>query len=60
MSNGFQGKEGQKIPEMTDQYISTISERYIELYEQITGEKFVKIDLSEIKKIESILMWLVI
>ena len=49
ISNGFQGKEGQKIPEMTDQYISTISERYIELYEQITGEKFVKVDLSEIK-----------
>ena len=49
-----------KNPEMTDQYISTISERYIELYEQITGEKFVKVDLSEIKKIESILMWLVI
>ena len=49
ISNGFQGKDGQKIPEMTDQYISTISERYIELYEQITGEKFVKVDLSEIK-----------
>ena len=49
ISNGFQGKEGQKIPEMTDQYISTISERYIELYEQITGEKFIKVDLSEIK-----------
>ena len=49
IKNGFQGKEGQKIPEMTDQYISTISERYIELYEQITGEKFAKVDLSEIK-----------
>ena len=49
IKNGFQGKEGQKIPEMTDQYISTISERYIELYEQITGEKFIKVDLSEIK-----------
>jgi len=49
ISNGFQGKDGQKIPEMTDQYISTISERYIELYEQITGEKFVKVDISEIK-----------
>jgi len=34
---------------MTDEYISTISERYIELYEQITGEKFIKVDLSEIK-----------
>ena len=49
ISNGFQGKEGQKIPEMTNEYISTISERYIELYEQITGEKFIKVDLSEIK-----------
>ena len=49
INNGFQGKEGQKIPEMTDEYISTISERYIELYEQITGEKFIKVDLSEIK-----------
>ncbi len=49
ISNGFQGKEGQKIPEMSNEYISTISERYIELYEQITGEKFIKVDISEIK-----------
>jgi phosphoribosylaminoimidazole-succinocarboxamide synthase len=48
IENGFQGKEGQLIPEMTDEYISTVSERYIELYENIMGEKFVKADISEI------------
>lgn len=42
MENGFQGKEGQKVPEMTDEVVNRISERYIELYEQITGEKFVR------------------
>ncbi len=48
MENGFQGKEGQKIPEMTDAIISSISERYIELYEKIVGEKFVKADTSNV------------
>lgn len=48
MENGFQGKEGQKIPEMTQEIITSISERYIELYEQIVGEKFVKADLSNV------------
>ncbi|MGB1043271.1 MAG: phosphoribosylaminoimidazolesuccinocarboxamide synthase [Tenacibaculum sp.] len=42
IENGFQGKEGQQIPEMSDDKINEISNRYIELYEQITGEKFVK------------------
>ena len=42
MSNGFQGKEGQEVPEMTDEIVEGISARYIELYEQITGEKFEK------------------
>ncbi|NQU34783.1 MAG: phosphoribosylaminoimidazolesuccinocarboxamide synthase [Bacteroidetes bacterium] len=42
MENGFQGKEGQKIPEMTDEIVESISNRYIELFEQVTGEKFVK------------------
>lgn len=42
MDNGFQGKEGQQVPEMTDEIVTSISERYIELYEHITGEKFVK------------------
>ena len=48
MENGFQGKEGQKIPEMTDEIIASISERYIELYEKIVGEKFVKADMSDV------------
>ena len=48
IENGFQGKEGQQIPNMTDEYINTISERYIELYENILGEKFVKADISDI------------
>ena len=42
MENGFQGKEGQAIPEMTPEICESISNRYIELYEQVTGEKFVK------------------
>src|SRR5690606_18941104 len=41
IENGFQGKEGQQIPKMTDKIVSSISERYIELYEHITGERFV-------------------
>lgn len=48
MANGFQGKDGQKIPEMTDEIIASISERYIELYEKIVGEKFVKADVSNV------------
>jgi phosphoribosylaminoimidazole-succinocarboxamide synthase len=48
IENGFQGKEGQQIPVMTDEYIQTISERYIELYENILGEKFIKADISDI------------
>lgn len=49
IENGFQGKEGQQIPEMTDEYIQSVSERYIELYEQITGENFIKADISDIE-----------
>ena len=48
MENGFQGKEGQKVPEMTPAYCESVSERYIELYENIVGEKFVKADISGI------------
>jgi phosphoribosylaminoimidazole-succinocarboxamide synthase len=44
MDNGFQGKEGQKVPEMTEEIVNSISDRYIELYEHITGEKFQKAD----------------
>lgn len=48
MANGFQGKAGQQIPEMTPDVIKSISERYIELYENIVGEKFVKADASNV------------
>jgi len=50
IENGFQGKEGQQIPEMTGDYIASVSERYIELFENILGENFVKADLSDIDK----------
>lgn len=50
ISNGFQGKEGQQVPEMSDEYIETVSERYIELYENITGEKFEKADVSNLSE----------
>ena len=49
ISNDFQGKKGQIIPEMNDEYINTVSERYIELYEKITGSVFIKADSSKIK-----------
>lgn len=48
IENNFQGKDGQQIPEMTDEIITNISNRYIELYEHITGEKFQKADISTI------------
>jgi len=50
IENGFQGQEGQQIPDMTDAYIETVSDRYIELYENILGEKFVKADISNINE----------
>lgn len=48
IENGFQGQEGQQIPDMSDEYIQSVSERYIELYENILGEKFVKADIDNI------------
>ncbi len=48
IENGFQGLEGQSLPDMSDAFINTISERYIELFENITGEKFIKGDYSNI------------
>lgn len=48
IENGFQGQEGQQIPEMSDAYIQSVSERYIELYENILGEKFVKANIDNI------------
>jgi len=50
IQNGFQGKEGQIVPIMPEEFINEISERYIELYEKITGEKFIKADAHEIEK----------
>lgn len=50
IENDFQGKEGQVIPEMSDEFIVEISERYIELYENITGDKFIKSDVSDVLK----------
>ncbi|MFD1162495.1 phosphoribosylaminoimidazolesuccinocarboxamide synthase [Hwangdonia seohaensis] len=50
IANNFQGLEGQTVPEMSDDYIETVSERYIELYENITGETFEKADVSNIQQ----------
>ncbi len=48
MANGFQGKDGQQMPFMPDEFVSVISERYIELYEIVTGKKFVRDDSSDV------------
>ena len=48
MDNGFQGKTGQRVPEMTPEIVTGISERYMELFEHITGEQFVKADVEAI------------
>ena len=48
MANGFQGQEGQQVPEMTEEIINGITERYIELYENIVGEKFEKAEGADI------------
>ncbi|HWY10491.1 MAG TPA: phosphoribosylaminoimidazolesuccinocarboxamide synthase [Bacteroidia bacterium] len=50
IENGFQGKEGQKVPEMSSEWINEISNRYIELYEKVTGEKFIKHDSGNFNK----------
>ncbi len=50
IENGFQGKDGQSVPEMTDEKVNEISNRYIELYEKITGEVFKKSDISTIEQ----------
>ena len=49
MDNGFQGQAGQQVPEMTDAYCKSVSDRYIELYEKIVGEKFVKADAADLE-----------
>lgn len=48
IEHGFMGKEGQQVPEMTDEFIQTVSDRYIELYEQVTGQPFIKADESNL------------
>jgi len=47
IENGFQGKEGQTVPNMSDEFVDSVSERYIELYENITGDSFIKSDVSQ-------------
>ena len=48
MANGFQGQEGQQVPEMTEEIVSSITDRYVELYENIVGEKFVKAESDDV------------
>ena len=48
IENGFQGKEGQTVPFMSDEFVASVSDRYIELFEKITGDTFKKSDISEI------------
>ncbi|MEH6307114.1 phosphoribosylaminoimidazolesuccinocarboxamide synthase [Olivibacter sp. CPCC 100613] len=50
IENGFQGKEGQSVPLMDDELVKSISERYIELYEHITGEKFIRYEIQHIEE----------
>ena len=60
IANDFQGLEGQRVPEMTDEYITSVSDRYIELYENITGKSFEKSDTSNIQeRIEkNVMQWM--
>lgn len=50
MDNGFNGQDGQKVPELTDDFIQQISDRYIELFEKVSGQKFVKADTNNVMK----------
>ena len=50
MENGFQGQTGQKVPFMSDEFVNQVSERYIELYEKITGEIFIRADISNVEE----------
>ncbi len=58
MVNGFQGQEGQEVPEMTQEVVNGITDRYIELYEHITGEKFEKVEYSEASMEANLLSWI--
>jgi phosphoribosylaminoimidazole-succinocarboxamide synthase len=54
IENGFQGKDGQQVPEMTDKIVASISERYKELYQQVTGKTLEPVDYSSLQqRIES-------
>jgi len=48
MEHGFQGRAGESVPEMTEEFVNQVSERYIELYEKITGEEFIKTDITDV------------
>ncbi|NSW45562.1 MAG: phosphoribosylaminoimidazolesuccinocarboxamide synthase [Bacteroidales bacterium] len=50
MQKGFKGEAGQKVPEMSDEFVNQVSERYIELYEKITGKKFIKANIENIEE----------
>jgi phosphoribosylaminoimidazole-succinocarboxamide synthase len=50
IENGFMGKEGQKVPEMTDEFVKMVSDRYIELYEHVTGMKFQRVEAADVEK----------
>lgn len=50
MANGFQGKDGQRVPEMTPDFVNQVSDRYIELYERITGDSFQRADLDNVQE----------
>ena len=58
MANGFQGQEGQKVPEMTTEVVTGITDRYIELYEHITGEKFEKVEYSGTSMEANVRSWI--
>lgn len=58
MANGFQGQEGQKVPEMTPEVVAGITDRYIELYEHITGEKFEKVEYSGASMEANVKAWI--
>ena len=49
MENDFQGLDGQTLPHMPEDFVNSVSERYIELYEMITGEAFIKADVADIE-----------
>ncbi len=50
IENGFMGKEGQQVPEMTDEFVKMVSDRYIELYEHVTGMKFQRVEAADVEK----------